>query len=149
MIKIDKSKLKEEDHQKMLVKYLEIQKQMGNIIEYFAPMNENKQSFSNRAVALKVEAKAKAMGKKTGVSDLCIILKNRVVFIEMKKAPKKLKSGKLSYTGIIVSDYQNKFIETVKKSNVCGAVVCYGFDEAKNFIDIQIQIDKTKRLENE
>ena len=137
------NELKEEEHQKIFVEYLEIQKQRGNIIEYFAPMNENKQSFSNRAVALKIQQKSEKMGKKKGVSDLCIILKNKVLFIEMKKAPKILKrSGKLSYNGIIVSDYQNKFIETVKKSDVCNAVVCYGFNEAKSFIDTQIKKEK-------
>jgi len=135
MIKFDKSKLKEEDHQKMLVKYLEIQKQRGKIIEYFAPMGENKQSFNNRAVALKIEAKAKAMGKKQGVSDIIVILKNKVLFIELKRAKKKLKNGRLSSAGISVSDYQKEFLNTIQKSDVCDGVVSYGFEEAKNYLD--------------
>ena len=134
----------EANHQKMFIKYLEIQKQRGNIIEYFAPVNENTSSFTNRAVALKVEAKAKAMGKKAGVSDVVVILKNKVPFIEMKRPAKRLKSGKLSTAGIIVSEYQKQFLESISKSEVCEGIVCYGFDEAKNFIDTQIQIDKAK-----
>ena len=125
----------EEYHQKMVVKYLELLKQKGQIIEFFAPMNENKQSFNNRQNAIIIEQKAKAMGKKAGVSDLVVILKNKVLFIEMKRPPKKLKSGKISYAGISVSENQRKFIDVVNQSDVCIAKVCYGFDEAKKFID--------------
>jgi hypothetical protein len=121
------------------VQYLEILKRRGKILFYFAPMNENKQSYTNRATAMKIENKAKAMGKQAGVSDLVIILKNRVLFIEMKKAPKKLKNGKLSYTGISVSEHQKTFLNAVNSSDVCAGFVCYGFDEAKNIIDKNIK----------
>ena len=128
----------EANHQKMFIKYLEIQKQRGNIIEYFAPVNENTSSFTNRAVALKVEAKAKAMGKKAGASDVVVILKNKVLFIEMKRPAKRLKSGKLSTAGIIVSEYQKQFLESISKSEVCEGIVCYGFDEARKYIEEKI-----------
>jgi len=143
MVKFDKSKLKEEDHQKMFVKYLAMLKAKGKVIEYFAPMGENKQSFNNRLVAQKIQKKAEAMGKLKGVSDLCVILKNRVLFIEMKKDPKVLQNGKLSTAGIKVSEYQKQFLNTIQKSDVCTGVVCYGFDEAKSYIDSQINIDET------
>jgi hypothetical protein len=132
-------KITEETEQKKTVQYLEILKRRGKILFYFAPMNENKQSYNNRATAIKIENKAKAMGKKAGVSDLVVVLKNRLLFIEMKKAPKKLKNGKLSYTGISVSDNQKKFIEIINQSSVCKAYICYGFDEAKNIIDKNIK----------
>ena len=127
------------EHQEQIkvVNYLNILQKQGKVVEYFAIPNGGSRH-KLEAINLKKE------GVKSGVSDLCIILKNRVLFVEMKKAPKKLKSGNLSYAGIKVSEHQNKFIENVSKSNVCGAVVCYGFDEAKSFIDTQIQIDKTK-----
>ena len=130
----------EANHQKMFIKYLEMKKQSGKVIEYFAPVNENTSSFTNRAVALKVEAKAKAMGKKAGVSDVVVILKNKVLFIEMKRPAKRLKSGKLSTAGIIVSEYQKQFLENISQSEVCEGVVAYGFDEAKGFIDNQIKV---------
>ena len=127
------------EHQEQIkvVNYLNILQKQGKVVEFFAIPNGGSRH-KLEAINLKRE------GVKSGVSDLCVILKNRVLFIEMKRPAKKLKSGKLSYAGIKVSEHQDKFIENVSKSNVCGAVVCYGFDEAKSFIDTQIQIDKTK-----
>jgi hypothetical protein len=128
-------KITEEQEQKKVVQYLELLKRQGKILFYFAPMNENKQSYNNRSVAIKIENKAKAMGKKSGVSDLVIILKERVLFIEMKKAPRKLKNGKLSYAGIKISDYQKAFLNAVNSSDVCAGFVAYGFDEARKLIE--------------
>ena len=69
------------------------------------------------------------------VSVECFIdLKDIVLYIEMKRNAKKLKSGKLSKAGIDVSDKQREFIATVNKSNVVSATVCYGFLEAMDYI---------------
>jgi hypothetical protein len=127
--------ISEEQEQKKVVQYLEILKRQNKILFYFSTMNENKQSYANRSVAIKIENKAKSMGKQAGVSDLVIILKERVLFIEMKKAPRKLKSGKLSIAGIKVSDYQKSFLNAVNSSDVCAGFVCYGFDEARKIIE--------------
>ena len=125
----------EELEQKKAVDYLEILKRQGKIISFFAPMNENIMSGSNRQKAIIVENKSKAMGKRKGVSDLVIILKDKVLFVELKRAGKRLKSGKISYTGIKVSENQKRFLDEVNQSDVCEGFVAFGFDEFKNKID--------------
>ncbi len=77
--------LTEYQEQVLFVSYLQKLKLEKKIIEYFAIANENNMSFTNKTVAIIQSNKAKASGKKSGVSDICIILKNRVLFIEMKK----------------------------------------------------------------
>ena len=125
----------EELEQKKAVEYLEILKRQGKIISFFAPMNENVMSGSDRQKAIIIENKSKAMGKRKGVSDLVIILKDKVLFVELKRAGKRLKSGKISYTGIKVSENQKRFLDEVNQSNVCEGFVAFGFDEFKNKID--------------
>jgi len=127
------------EHQEQIkvVNYLNILQKQGKVVEFFAIPNGGSRH-KLEAINLKRE------GVKSGVSDLCVILKNKVLFIEMKRPAKRLKSGKLSTAGIIVSEYQKQFLESISKSEVCEGIVCYGFDEAKNFIDTQIQIDKAK-----
>ena len=121
--------IKESAEQQKCVEYLTILEKQKKIITFFAPMNENILSFLDRYQAIKVENKAKTMGKKKGVSDLVVILKNKILFIELKRAGKKLKNGKISYAGIKVSENQKSFLENIKKSNVCDGFVAYGFDD--------------------
>jgi len=125
----------EELEQKKAVEYLEILKRQGKIISFFAPMNENLMSNSNRQKAIVIENKAKAMGKRKGVSDLVVILKDKVLFVELKRAGKRLKNGKISYTGIKVSENQKRFLEEVNQSSVCEGFIAYGFDDFKEKID--------------
>ena len=114
-----------------VISYLNILKSQMKIIEFFAVPNGGSRNV-REAMNLKKE------GVKSGVSDLVIVTKNVVLFLEMKRPAKKLKNGKLSTAGISVSDNQKKFIEQVNLSNVVTAKVCYGFDEAKLFIDSYI-----------
>ena len=99
-------------------------------------MNENVGSWLDRRSAIKIEAKAKAMGKRSGVSDLVIVLHDRVLFVEMKRQCKKLKNGKISKASIAVSEKQKLFLGKVGNSSVCEAVVCYGFAEFRDFLEI-------------
>ncbi len=131
----------EEVEQKKTVSYLQILKNSHRIITFFAIENENKQSATNRQYAIRLAMKAKLMGKVSGVSDLCVIFKNHILFIEMKRPPKRLKSGRLSYSGIKVSDSQKEFIDIINKGIVSTGVVCCGFDEAKIEIDKYIGIN--------
>jgi len=133
----------EELEQKKAVDYLRILERQGKIIAFFAPMNENLMSGSNREKAMKIENKAKAMGKKKGVSDLVVILKDKVLFIELKKKGKILKSGRISYAGIKVSDNQKMFLDTIKKSNVCNGFVAFGFDDFKGKLDKILKNEKS------
>jgi hypothetical protein len=118
----------ERQEQIKLVNYLKIFENQKKIISFFAVPNGGSRNM--------IEAKnMKAEGVRAGVSDICVILSNKVLFIEMKQAPKTLKSGKKSISGISVNDNQIEFLENIKKSDVCEGFICYGFDEAKKTID--------------
>lgn len=87
--------------------------------------------------------KFKAEGLKSGVPDIFIAEPKGIysgLFIEMKKRPKTLASGKKSYAGIKVSDEQKEWID---KLNAKGykAIVCYGADEAINLIEEYMGLD--------
>jgi hypothetical protein len=122
-----------EHHEQIkLVNYLSILERQGKIITFFAIPNGGSRN--------SIEAKnLKREGVRAGVSDMQVILKDKVLFIEMKRPPKRLKNGELSYSGISVSDKQKEFIECVRGSKVCKAKVCYGFNEAREFVDGELE----------
>ena len=109
----------EEDEQKVLVQYLRLKK-----IFHFAPMNENKHSFSNRGLAMKLEAKAKSMGKVSGTPDLIVMLDNKMLFIELKRVK-----------GSTTSKAQKEFINKANQYPYAIAKVCKGAKEAIAFIE--------------
>lgn len=110
------------------VQYLTILKNQDKIVEFFSVPNGGSRN--------KIEASnLKKEGVRSGVSDLVIILKSKVLFLEMKAPPKILKSGKKSYTNSKVSENQRFFLNTIKCSDVCIGDIAYGFNEAKEKID--------------
>jgi hypothetical protein len=115
----------EEIEQKELVRILR-----RNDIFFFAANNENNQSFANRGHAIKLEAKAKAMGKLRGTSDLCIFGLEYIIFIELKKQRPILKSGKRGAAKSKPSEEQLEFIEKSNQYDYCKSFVAYGCDEA-------------------
>lgn len=114
----------EEQEQKKLVQWLKLKK-----IFHFAPMNENKQSFTNPKVAMMIEAKAKSMGKLKGVSDLVVMLPSSILFIELKRAKKSLSK---------VSDSQNTFLSKIRQFCYAKGHICYGASEAIEIIEKEI-----------
>ena len=83
---------------------------------------------------IKEATNLKKEGVTAGVSDYCVILPHVVLFIEMKRRAKILKSGQLSLAGLVVSDKQYDFLTHINNTNVCKGRVCYGSDEAIDFI---------------
>lgn len=70
------------------------------------------------------------------VPDMMIILKRwSLLFIELKRRKKVLKSGKLSSSNSKVSEEQKKWISELNKINNVQAEVCYGCDEAIELIE--------------
>ena len=125
----------EEQEQKALVQWLKLKK-----IFHFAPMNENKQSFTNPKVAMMIENKAKSMGKVKGVSDLIIMLPNKILFIELKRQEKSKTK---------VSDSQNAFLSKIGQFCYAKAHVCYGAREAIETITKELQMaDKEEETTN-
>ena len=93
-------------------------------------------SIPNGGTRHKLEAiNLKKEGLTKGVSDYCVVLKDVVLFIEMKRQKKVLKSGKLSISHTKTSLDQLNFLEDINKSKACKGVVAYGFKEAKEFIE--------------
>lgn len=74
--------------------------------------------------SFKQKNKAKRLGVNPGVPDYLICFKDKLLFIEMKRK----KGGS-------VSDAQRGWIEALGAIPNVQAVVCYGFDEAKEVID--------------
>jgi len=120
----------EAQEQKALVQWLQAKR-----IMHFAPMNENQGSFTNRKVAMIQEAKAKSMGKIKGVSDIIVLLPNKILFIELKRAKKRLKSGGLSISHTKVSKEQYSFMTSINEFGYAEATICYGCKEAIEFIE--------------
>ena len=114
----------EEEEQKALIRYLK-----KNNYFFFANVNENKQSFTNKFLATKIEAKSKSMGKVKGVSDLCVFLENTIVFIELKKQRPVLKSGKLGKPTNDATAEQMEFIAKVNGFKYAYGVVVFGCDD--------------------
>ena len=115
----------EDYEQQCLVQYL-----LKNKYDFFAPINENSYSFLNKKIATIIEAKMKSMGKLKGVLDIVIFLPEFILFMEMKRRPKVLKSNKLSYTNSKVSTEQYVFMDMLAQYKYTKSVVVYGYDEA-------------------
>lgn len=115
----------EEIEQQTLIRYLK-----KNNYFFFANVNENKQSFTNKLIATKIEAKSKSMGKIKGVSDICVFTENTIVFIELKKQRPILKSGKLGTPTNKATEEQMQFIAKVNNYKYAYGFVAYGCDEA-------------------
>ena len=115
----------EDTEQEELVKWL-----IKNNYFFFATKNENNQSFNNRLVAIKIEAKAKARGKIKGTPDLCIFTDNTIVFIELKRQKPILKSGKLGKATNDATKEQLEFLAKVNDYSYAYGCVAYGCNDA-------------------
>ena len=124
----------EYEEQRKVVNWLRAKK-----IFHFAPTNENNTYKQNKKYAIIAEKKAKAVGKTKGVSDLVVFLDDKILFIEMKRARKRLKSGKLSNAKPTTSIEQIEFIERVNGYKYAEAKVCQGADEAIEFLSKNIR----------
>ena len=97
---------------------------------FFSTKNENNQSFNNRLVAIKIEAKAKARGKIKGTPDLCIFTDNKIVFMELKRQKPILKSGKLGKPTNDATIEQLEFLAKVNNYQYAYGYVAFGCDES-------------------
>ncbi len=109
----------EADEQKELVEWLKSEK-----LDFFAPINENNHSKANRLLAIKLEAKAKSMGKIKGVSDIVVFTPTKILFIELKRLK-----------GSTTSQDQKDFIERANKYPYAEGRICKGCAKAIEFIE--------------
>ncbi|ARR04567.1 MULTISPECIES: VRR-NUC domain-containing protein [Campylobacter] len=80
---------------------------------------------NERMCSVVYKKKLKALGTYAGFPDLMIFLPNRTLFIEMKRSDKRLSR---------VSKEQNKWLEFLNLLDEGSAKVCYGADEAIDFV---------------
>lgn len=110
----------EHDEQVVLVKWLRAK----NIFHFSIP-NSSALSSLNRNTAIKVGSVLKSEGLIKGASDLVVMLPNKVLFIELKRASKSLST---------VSEEQIMFIDKVNQFDYADGKICYGAKEAIKFI---------------
>ena len=120
----------EAHEQETLVQWLRLKK-----IFHFAPVLENNTHGQNRKWAMIAEVKAKKQGKIKGTSDLFVFLGEKLLVIELKRAKKLLKSGKYTTSHTNTSKEQKAFLERVNKYPYAIGRVCFGWNEAKEFIE--------------
>jgi len=107
----------EYDECKTLVKYLDLRQRLGTVCLYTHIPNE---TFTK---SWTVKGRNIVMGVRKGFPDYVVITPDDVYFIEMKR----VKGGQ-------VSPEQQDWIELLKHNGL-KAKVCYGFDEAKEFLE--------------
>lgn len=136
-----KVQISEREEQKKVKAYLDMLERQGKILFYYAVPNGGTRN--------PIEAKnLKSEGVRAGVSDMCVIGKEKILYIEMKKRPKTLKNGSQSVASIKVSPSQIEFIEKVTTNPNIKGKVCYGFNQAKDFIDQELGLLKQKKDTN-
>jgi len=121
-------------HHMEVVKYLRGLQSQKKIITFFAAINETRVKSSNPIKNKAIAFKEYAMGKRSGVSDITIILKDKVLFLEMKQPKKLLKNGTYTNSHSKQSESQIEFEKEVTRSSVCFYEVGYGFLNAKEII---------------
>ena len=128
-IKMSKEIPDEKWEQETLVQWLRLKK-----IFHWANVNENQGSFTNRKVAMIQEMKSRKAGKLKGVSDITVMLPNKILYLELKRRPKTLRSGKLSTSHTKTSPEQLDFIDKVNTYPYAVGKVCHGWEEGRDFI---------------
>ncbi len=132
---------KEEIEQIAFVQWLKLK----NIV-HFAVVNENSMSSTNKGMAIKIAERSKKMGKRKGVSDLIIMLPDKILFVEMKRNKTVLKSGKLSTENLLKQD-QKEFLDVVNGFGYAEGYCAYGFKQAKEIIDNYFKGEKGEENE--
>ncbi|MCK5743518.1 MAG: VRR-NUC domain-containing protein [Caldisericia bacterium] len=118
---------KETDEQKMFIRWLQAKR-----IFYFSVPNGGSRH-GREAVNLKKE------GVVAGVPDVVVMLEDRILFVEMKRKQKKLKSGKLSNAHSKPSQEQIRIMERINRYKYASAVVAYGGSEAISIVESYIK----------
>ena len=78
----------------------------------------------------------KREGVTAGISDYVVMLPNKILFLELKRSRRLLKSGKLSVSHTKTSPEQLKFLQTITESfDYADGFVCYGCNSAIEYIE--------------
>jgi len=113
---------KEDDEAKAFASYLKDLQTYKQIVCYSHIPNEN--SIKNMGYAMKM----KSMGKQAGVPDYIIVMKSKVLFIELKR--QKNENGT---TASSVSPDQELWVNSLNNAN-CPSKICFGSGDAIRFV---------------
>lgn len=94
--------------------------------------------------------KQKMQGWRAGVSDYLVFIpkeksrlnEGKVLFIELKRAKRKLKNGNIGKSPSKIYDAQVEFIRKMDSVSIIGAKICYGADQAIEFVEQYINQKK-------
>ena len=78
--------------------------------------------------------KLAAMGCSKGFPDYIVFTPGKVLLVELKRRVKITKTGKESISHTKISPEQQDWIDTANCYDYCEAKVCYGWNEAQQFI---------------
>ena len=78
------------------------------------------------------------MGKLKGVSDLVVMLDDRILFIEMKRCQGLKKNGEKRQENMLKPE-QQAFLDNVNCFSYAKGFVAYGFLEAKEIIEKELK----------
>ena len=109
------------DEQVMFVQWLQLKK-----LDHFSVPNENNMSKLNKKTAIIQGGRAKKSGMQSGVQDMVVFTKKKILFIEMKRRSMALST---------VSENQKKWAKIVGGYGYAEPFVAYGCDEAKIFVE--------------
>lgn len=107
--------------QEAVVEYLDLLVSSGKVVIFSAVPNN---TFTK---SWKQKAKMKREGVRRGVPDILVVLKDKIIFVEMKRV-----------SGGVISSHQKEWIEAISKAGG-HAKVCRGFNEAKKYIDSMVK----------
>ena len=111
-------------------------------INFFHVTNENVFKPAQRK-------KLKRQGLHAGVQHYVVFLPSVILFIELKRRKKKLLSGKMSVSHTKTTEEQYKWRDIVNGYGYAKAEICYGWNEAVEFVEGEINKIAYKRIRNE
>ena len=117
------------EHAEQVTLINEFKKRYPNEIIFAIPNGD----FRHKQVARRL----KAEGVLSGVSDICVITKDKTLWIEMKRKRKILKNGKQSKEDL-ASKEQHDFINYINQTTHSIGFIAYGWEDAISFIENHI-----------
>lgn len=135
MIPEKKKRINHEHHEQVkVVRWLERQKEYGNIYRFTANVRETYTGsfFQNNYNA--------AAGVRPGLPDLLVLAPGKIIFVELKRPRRMLLNGTLGSSPSRTDADQLHWLQDLNSYACCvAAKICYGADEAISFISSHLK----------
>lgn len=130
-----KKRINHEHHEQVkVVRWLERQKEYGNIYRFTANVRETYTGsfFQNNYNA--------AAGVRPGLPDLLVLAPGKLIFVELKRPRNVLLNGTLGASPSSTKPEQLHWLQDLNRYECCvAAQICYGAEEAINFISSHLK----------